>query len=277
MAKGYYIMVDGLDGSGKGTVVSAFKEFFEKEGKKIFDLREYWKENNDIPEIDEVMKYDVICSAEPTFSMVGKVIREEMIRTNNRSYSGMSTAQAFALDREILYKKLLLPAKKEGKIIIQERGITTSLVYQPVQNEKIQLKEIINIPGNKLAIKNSPDALIIVNVEPEVAIERLALREKKDDAIFENLVFQRKVQRRFESDWMKKLFSHYDCKVIYLDTNPPLTVEDTKNKVVEICGELSDKKPVKENEKPVNEAESKAVGDEPPNVLPDGQSPEEDE
>jgi len=234
MAKGYFIMVDGLDGSGKGTAVSALRDYFESEGKKIFDLREYWKQTNDIPEIDDVRDYDVICSAEPTFSMVGKVIREEIVRSNNRKYSGMTTAQAFGLDREILYKKLLLPAKKEGKIILQERGITTSLVYQPVQNEKIQLKEIINIHGNRLAIKNAPDVLIIVKVEPETAIERLSKREKKDHAIFENIEFQRKVQGRFESNWLKKLFTHYKCQVVYLDTNSPATIEDTKKKAVDV-------------------------------------------
>ncbi|MFW6449981.1 MAG: dTMP kinase [Nanoarchaeota archaeon] len=234
MGSGKFIMVDGLDGSGKGTAVTGLKEHFESQGKKIFDLREYWQHTNDIPEVEDVMDYDVICSAEPTFSMVGKVIREEIVRTNQRQYSGMTTAQAFALDREILYKKLIIPAKKAGKIILQERGVTTSLVYQPVQNEKLQLKEIIKIPGNHVAIKNAPNILIIVKVTPETAIERLNAREKKDQAIFENLVFQRKVQYRFESEWLKKLFTHYNSRLVYLDTNPPATVEDTKKRAIEI-------------------------------------------
>lgn len=230
-------MIDGLDGSGKGTAVTALKDYFESNDKKVFDLREYWKENDNIPEIEEVMEYDVICSAEPTFSGVGKVIREEIVRSNDRKYSGMSTAQAFSLDREILYKKLLLPAKKAGKIILQERGITTSLVYQPIQNEKMQLKEILGLPGNQLAVKNSPDILIIVKADPETVMERLGSREKDDQAIFENLVFQRKVQARFQSDWIKKLFAHYGSKIVYLDTNPPTTVEETKEKVIRIWNE----------------------------------------
>lgn len=234
MGKGIFIMIDGLDGSGKGTAVSALRDFLESKGKKIFDLRKYWKENNEIPEVEEVMDYDVICSSEPTFSGIGKVIREEIVRSNKRKYSGMSTAQAFALDREILYKKLILPAKKAGKIIIQERGITTSLVYQPIQNEKIQLKEIISLPGNQIAIKNAPDILVIVKAEPEVVMERLGMREKNDQAIFENLIFQRKVQNRFESGWLKKLFGHYGTKLIYLDTNPPSTVEETRKKIKQI-------------------------------------------
>jgi len=235
MGKGTFVMVEGLDGSGKGVVVSALRDYLEQqEGKKVFDLREYWKENANIPEIEEVMNSDVICSAEPTFANVGRAIREELIRNNRRSYSGTTTAQAFALDREILYKKLIIPALKEGKIILQERGVTTSLVYQPIQNEQINLKDIINLPGNKLAIKNAPDLLIIVRVEPIIVIERLKQRHKDDNAIFENIIFQRKAQFRFESDWLKKLFTHYNSEIVFLDTNPPATVDDTKNKAVEI-------------------------------------------
>ena len=76
MGKGTFVMVEGLDGSGKGVVVSALKDYFEQQGKKVFDLREYWKDNINIPEIEEVMDYDVICSSEPTFSMVGKAVRK---------------------------------------------------------------------------------------------------------------------------------------------------------------------------------------------------------
>jgi thymidylate kinase len=234
MTEGKFLMVDGLDGAGKGVVIDSLKVYFEEKGLKIFDLREYWKTHNEIPEISEVLEYDVICSAEPTFSMVGKVIREELVRENNRKYSGLSTAHAFALDREILYKKLLIPAKAAGKIIIQERGVITSAVYQPMQLERINLKDIMNLPGNRLALQNAPNILIIIKVEPKVVIDRLQERGKKDHAIFENLVFQRSVEERYESDWLRKLFENFKTKVIYLDTNPPRTVEDTKYNSIKI-------------------------------------------
>jgi len=234
MGEGKFVMVDGLDGGGKGIVIDALKEYFERKDLKIFDLRDYWKEKNDIPEISEVLDYDVICSAEPTFSMVGKVIREEIVRDNMRKYSGLTTSHAFALDREILYKKLLIPAREAGKIILQERGVVTSIVYQPIQLERISLKDIINLPGNRLALKNAPDILILLKVEPAVVIKRLRERGKKDHAIFENLVFQRSVQERYESDWLRKLFLNFKSKVVYLDTNPPRTVMDTKENAVKI-------------------------------------------
>lgn len=236
-----FLMVDGLDGSGKGVVIDALKGYFESQDKKIFDLREYWKEHNDIPELADVMKYDVICSAEPTFSMVGKVIREEIVRDNKRKYSGISTAHAFSLDREILYKKLLIPARKVGKIILQERGVVTSVIYQPIQLERINLKEIINLPGNRLALKHAPDILIIIKVEPSEVIRRLDKRHKKDHAIFENLLFQRMVETRYESDWLRKLFESNRSKVIYLDTNPPRTEEDTVSNAIKIWNDHSNK------------------------------------
>ena len=234
MGEGRFLIVDGLDGSGKGVVIDALRNYLEDNELKIFDLREYWKEHNDIPELSQIQEYDVICSSEPTFSMVGKVIREEIVRDNQRKYSALSTAHAFALDREILYKKLLMPARQAGKIIIQERGVITSIVYQPVQRERINLKDLINLPGNRLALKNSPDLLLIIKVEPMEVMRRLKERAKKDHAIFENLLFQRKVEQRYESDWLRKLFEQFKAKVIYLDTNPPLTVTDTKETAVNI-------------------------------------------
>jgi len=234
---GYFVIVDGLDGSGKGVVVDALKEYSEKQGKKIFDLREYCKENHRFPEPEELNGYDVIVSAEPTYCFVGEAIRKEIVRENSNIYSALTTAHAFALDREILYKKIIIPCLKQGKTIFQERGVITSLVYQPVQMERLSLHDIINLPGNKLAIHNAPHLLIITKVSPDVVMQRLSKREKKDTAIFEKLHFQRKIESRYESEWLKKLFEDFRSKVIYLDTNPPKSVEDTKQEAVRVFEE----------------------------------------
>ncbi|MBT4824094.1 deoxynucleoside kinase [Candidatus Woesearchaeota archaeon] len=235
---GKFVMVEGLDGSGKGVVVNTLKEYFDNKGLKVFDLREHCKEHLSFPEFSEIEEYDVIINAEPTYSHVGIAIRDEIIRENERKYSGLSTAHAFALDREILYKKLLIPALEKGKTVIQERGLVTSFVYQPIQLERISLKDILNIPGNRLALKYRPDLLIITKVDPQVVIHRLKNREKKDNAIFEKLVFQRQVANRYESEWLSKLFSGRGSQVQFLDTNYPKTVEDTQKAAIEMWEEF---------------------------------------
>jgi thymidylate kinase len=231
---GKFVMVEGLDGSGKGVAVNALKEWAASQNMKILDLREYWKENEGFPNID---KYDAIISAEPTFTGTGKKIREEMIK-NGSKYSAKEIAEAFSEQRKELYEKIIIPARKAGKFIFQERGVVTSIAYQPLMENGYTVEEIKELEGNKLCIENAPDLLIITVVKPEVVIERLGKRKKQDDAIFEQLEFQKKAEKVYESEWLKKLFEEKGSKVVFLDTNPPKTVEDTKKKAVEIFENL---------------------------------------
>jgi dTMP kinase len=235
--KGKFVVVDGLDGSGKGTILHGLEEWAKNSKLKVLHLKDYCREHKNFPESEDLAEFDVIRSDEPTYSFVGQAIRDEMIRSNHRNYSALSVAQAFALDREILYKRVLIPALKSGKHVFQERGIVTSVVYQPVQ-ERLQLSELLKLPGNKLAMQNAPDLLIITQVSPEAVMERLNTKEKRDNSIFENLLFQRKVAERYSASWLRSLFEGCGTSVVYIDTNPPKTAEDAKKEAVEIWERL---------------------------------------
>ncbi len=228
-----FVMVDGLDGSGKGTIVDGLAEWAEKKAMKTLDLRSYCNEKNDFPSEAEINDAEVIMSCEPTFCYVGKAIRDELVRANGRQYSAWSLAQAFSLDREILYRRAIIPAVKAGKYVFQERGLTSSLVYQPVQ-EHIQLSELLRLPGNRLAMQNAPSLLLIAKVSPETVLKRLGSRAKKDHSIFDNLAFQRKLHERYLSDWLRNLFEQHGSKVEYIDTDEPKSEQDTKREAVEI-------------------------------------------
>lgn len=232
MRKGILVIVDGIDGSGKGTIVKALADWAKAKNLKVLDLKNYWMAKHTFPEPEEIEKFDCLVSAEPTFSMVGQAIREEIIKDNNRHYSAFTTAEAFALDREILYRRIIIPALEKGKYIFQERGITTSLIYQPIQKEPLSLKKILDLSGNKLALKYRPDLLIITQVEPKTALKRLALRDKKDGTIFEKLPFLEKLNKRFSASWFRKFMKSKGSKVVYLTTNK--TVYDTIEEAIEI-------------------------------------------
>ncbi|PIY96910.1 MAG: hypothetical protein COY66_01940 [Candidatus Kerfeldbacteria bacterium CG_4_10_14_0_8_um_filter_42_10] len=219
MKKGKLIVIDGIDGSGKGTAVNVLADWAKGKKLRILDLKDYWKKNHTFPEPAEIKKYQVIISNEPTFSMVGQAIREEIIRDNSRDYSAYTTAEAYSLDREVLYQRVIIPALKSGKIVFQERSLSTSLVYQPIQAEPVSLKKILNLSGNKLALKYRPDLLIITILKPQTAINRLKRRtEKKDQAIFEKLKFLHKADKRFRSAWFRRIFESKGTKVVYLNT-----------------------------------------------------------
>jgi len=224
-----HIMIDGIDSSGKGTATTALKEFYEKD-KKVLDLREYWKENEGFPDI---ANFDVIIATEPTFTHIGKEIREVLIK-NKTKHSPKEIAKAFSEDRKELYEKIVIPAKEQHKIVIQERGVITSLAYQPLM-DNLSKEEVLALEGNQFCLNHAPDLLILTTVDPKVAIERINARhEKKDDAIFENEEFLIKAQAAYQSDWITHIFESKGTKIISLNTNPPKTPEDTKKEIVEI-------------------------------------------
>lgn len=209
------IMIDGLDGSGKSTAISAWKKYLSNQGNAILDLKKYLKENDRYPQPHE-LGYDFIFSAEPTYTGIGKVIREELIN-QEKNYPAQAIAQAYSLDRLILYSKIIIPLLNDGKCVIQDRGVSSSLVYQSVQNSALTLENLSNLSGNQLALQHRPDHLIILKIKPETAIDRLSGRlEKQDNVIFEKLDFLKKIALQFESPEYQKIFTDRGTQIHYL-------------------------------------------------------------
>lgn len=229
-----FLMVDGLDGSGKGVVIDGLKGWADDRDLKIIDLRKWWKENEGFPDIKG---YDVVISCEPTFTGIGKKIRENLIRKGSAA-SPEEIAKAYSDDRKALYENVIVPALEAGKIVLQERGVITSLVYQPLMSSRMSVEDIKKLEGNSYCLKYPPALLIITRVDPKVAMDRLGRREKKDDAMFEELKFQQEISKVYHSEWLKKVFTDLGTTVIYLDTNPPATEEDTMRSAIELFEDL---------------------------------------
>ncbi len=217
-----FIMVDGIDGSGKSTSIETWKKIFLASGKKVFDLPAFWKEKNRYPHLEEVESYDCIFSAEPTSTGVGRVIREELIAAGS-SYPLEALAEAYSLDRLILYTKLIIPLLRSGRTIIQDRGISTSLSYQTAAG--MPFRQLITLPGNQLALEHRPDHLVLLDVDPKVALERLAKRtEKQDKAIFERLDFLKLSSAQFHSAQFQKTFTERGTQLHYLPADVELAI-----------------------------------------------------
>jgi dTMP kinase len=223
MKSGTFIMIDGIDGSGKSTIVKGWKEYLTAKGNTIFDLKEYWLKNGKYPEREEIKSYDFIFTSEPSFVGVGKVIREELTR-NGTNYSEQAIAEAFSLDRLILYRKVVLPALAAGQCVIQDRGISTSLCYQAISGN-LSLKFLSELPGNAQALEHSPTHLVIAQIEAKKALARLGKRsEKQDNVIFEKLDFQTKAATLFYSPEYAQIFTAHDTVVHYLPAEAEIDI-----------------------------------------------------
>lgn len=223
--KGLFVVIDGLDGIGKGFCLEVFKKEAKKSGLKIFDLNVYWKKNKNIPNLEKIGEVDVIISSEPTYQGIGKYIREVLVSKNENAFSTSVIAQAYSLDRQILYERLLIPARKKGISIFQSRSVSTSIAYQKLSGKKdgVDLDFILNLEGNKLALKNAPDYLVIPTIfDVNEVMNRINNREKIDNCIFENLNFQLEVKKEYDSEEFKKIFIRNGTEILYIDVGKTL-------------------------------------------------------
>lgn len=221
MKTGTFIVIDGIAGSGKSTLTKAVKQWAQDQGKSMFDFADWCQHHQDMPQFSDMQDADILFTFEPTKVWVGSAIRQEMSRTD-LPYSGEALAQAFSLDRLLMYKRCIIPALAAGKIIIQERSVTTSLVYQPIMPGGIPLQDMLRLPGNALALEYAPDHIVLTDISPEAAIARTHGRDDESKGVFQELAFMKQVHERYRSDWFTTLFTEKGSQIHFLDTSTTL-------------------------------------------------------
>lgn len=214
------MVIDGIAGSGKSTLMKAAKFWAESRDYKIFDLVEWIKTHDGPPTYNQIQEYDIYFTFEPSKNWIGSALRYELFRTDD-PYPGIVLAQALSLDRLIMYKRLIIPALADGKLIIQDRSVSSSIAYQPVMDNSINLEQVMELPGNKLALENAPDLLVLTDLDPETIIERIKSRDDDSKGVFENLELLKRVAERFRSEWYSELFMKRGTSVHTFDTRIP--------------------------------------------------------
>lgn len=252
--KGIFIVIDGIDGVGKGIIERALIEYEQKQGRAVFDTIAFSRAHRKgLPELKDFWNppetyFDTIVTAEPTHIGIGHVIRNEIIERNERHYPARIQIESYSIDRIVNMKRLVIPALKNGLRVIQSRSVASTLTYQLLKAKEEGLdpetikKIILEHPGNKLQLAWAPDLIIIPTIKNmNELMERIRSRaqnHKDDKAIFDNAEFQGKINSLYKSDWLRKLFVHYGSTVKYLDAS--ISVEHTRQQAIDIYKEFLD-------------------------------------
>lgn len=237
MKKGKFVVIDGLDGVGKGVFIRALMDAAKNDGKRIFNLHDFWRSHDYLPDVKDIISnFDVAITAEPTFCGIGRSIRLELTAKNNRSYSPEIIASAYALDRQILYEKVVLPLLDAGVDVYQSRSFSTSIVYQRQQamdsGIKFDVNDILSIPGNAFCYRHPMDFLIIPTInDVQQVMDRLRDRDKQDNCEFENIDFQLKVKQHYESKEFQSIFENMGVKIVFMDAGR--TIEYSKEQAID--------------------------------------------
>ncbi len=228
---GTLIILDAIDGAGKYTAIKAMAEHLTSQGKKIFNLSEYAQREHRLPNVDEpdIVDADVLISSEPTFCWIGAAIREEIIKTQTgRSYHARAAAEAFALDRQVLFTRVILPflQAKPGRYVLQERGVISSLAYQPLQDTSVTVDWLLSLEGNRAELSRPPNLLLLLRLTSDEAMKRIGGRTNKIDGhIYEELSFQERLIARYRDPHVLKPYQDLGTRIVEIDaTQPPEAV-----------------------------------------------------
>lgn len=156
--RGAFIVIEGLDGSGKTTQARLL----------VQKLRS---------------KHNAVYTTEPSRGKIGSFIRESCLYEEKRLDSA-AEALLFAADRVEHVQNEVIPALNEGKLVVSDRYLYSSLAYQGSAGLNIDWIDAIN----KHALK--PDLAVFIDVAPEIVLKRL----NRKKSVMETVETQKKVR-----------------------------------------------------------------------------------
>ena len=156
--KGAFVCIEGLDGCGKTTQAKLLAKKLRK-------------------------SHNAVYTAEPSRGKIGTFIRNRCLYGEKRVSTAVE-ALLFAADRVEHVENEVLPALNDGRLVISDRYVYSSLAYQGIAGLSIEWIEQIN----KHALK--PDLAVFIDVDPKTVMRRL----KPQRSVMENIETQKKVR-----------------------------------------------------------------------------------
>jgi dTMP kinase len=161
--QGAFICIEGIDGSGKTTQAHHLVKALRKAG------------------------YDAVYTSEPTNGVYGKLIKNHLLQGEFR-IPPILEALLFTVDRFDHVQREITPLLNQGKIIICDRYLYSSIAYQGTSHQNVRWVKEINKQVKK------PDLAIYIDIPPETVINRLKRRRK---TVMETLETQRQVRKQY--------------------------------------------------------------------------------
>ena len=163
--KPFFIVLDGIDGSGTTTHSNLLTGFLEHK------------------------KYKVHLTKEPTNNEIGILLRKYL---KNKTIPPSVDALLFAADRAYHYLIEIKNKLDENHVVISDRYIESSIVYQSIQSNELSMDWVKII--NKFAKK--PDLTIILDIDPKVSLAR---KNEQEFEKFEDIEFLNNVRELYLS------------------------------------------------------------------------------
>ena len=168
-----FITLEGPEGSGKTSAVKYAVEQLEKMG------------------------YQIVQTREPGGTPIAEQIRNVILDKNNKAMDPRTEALLYAASRRQHLVEKVWPSLKEGKIVICDRFLDSSLAYQGGARG-LGIDEVLQI--NLFATENTwPDLTLLFDLDPEIGLARIEANSMREvnRLDLENIKFHRLVRNTF--------------------------------------------------------------------------------
>ncbi len=203
MNKGLFITFEGCDGCGKTSVIQALSVELQKTG------------------------ITPLVTREPGGSLIAEEIRNIILDRKNTMMDPRTEALLYAASRRQHLAEIVLPALKEGKIVISDRYLDSSLAYQGYARN-IGIDAVYSI--NAFAIDDTmPDITFFLDVRPEVALKRIA--QNRDESEINRLDLEKLEFHNKVYDAYLLLLKKFPERIVRIDASRTIDeeVEEIKN------------------------------------------------
>ncbi len=165
--KGLFISVEGTDGAGKSTQIDLLLEYLKAKG------------------------VEVIYTREPGGTYISEKIREIILDTDNEGMEGACEALLYAASRAQHVREKIVPALNDGKMVICDRYVDSSIVYQGVARG-LGIDDVRAI--NDFAIGGvMPDLTLFFDLTVEESVKRKKNMGSLDRIEKESFDFHKKI------------------------------------------------------------------------------------
>lgn len=171
---GLFISIEGPDGSGKTTIAKMVVDKLNEQG------------------------YKTLYTREPGGVKIAEDIRDIILDVKNTNLDARCEALLYAASRRQHLVEKVIPALKDGYIVISDRFVDSSLAYQGYARG-IGIDEVYSI--NMFAIdKTWPDLTILLDISPSVGLQRIMNNRQNEinRLDLEDINFHNKVHQGYE-------------------------------------------------------------------------------
>ncbi len=186
-----FITLEGIDGCGKSSIMEGIKSYLD------------------------TLDREFVVTRDPGGTDIANQIRQVILDPVNTLMTDKTEAMLYAASRCQMFHEVIEPALMTGKIVLADRYIDSSMVYQGI-GRGLGIDKVLEL--NSFVTHRMPDLTIFIDVSPEITIPRIAKnRDELDRLESLDMSFYNDVYNAY-----REVASSFRDRIKVVDGNQPL-------------------------------------------------------